>query len=97
VRQLERFTGPKVVVLVNDGSAADRFDLQEALEGYLTYGGEKATTLPAGASKRMLMDRGKIDLYLWIDLNPEPEVDFVTTGFQGRALRSSYFRSPGER
>jgi len=91
IRQLENAELPKVLVLLNDWSGADKYDLQEALQGYLRYEDEKLSTLRLAALERMRRDRAKIDLYLWIDRVSDEGPQLLAANSTGQALRLRYF------
>jgi hypothetical protein len=94
-RQLEGARLPKVLVLVNDGDELDKFDLQEALQGFLsTDDGDRFATMRPSALDRMALDRLRIDLYVWIDEGAGEGPRLVTASTAGRALRERYFVEP---
>jgi hypothetical protein len=95
VGQFEGVILPKVLVLLNDGTEADKFDLQESLRGFLTTeDGEPITTLPPDARQRAAADRSKVDLYVWVDESDDESPSLVTASAAGRDLRSRYFVGP---
>jgi hypothetical protein len=91
VRQFERSTLPTVLVLLSNDDACDKFDLQEALGGSLSYGEMKITTLRPETARRAAGDKSEIDLYVWVDGRSEEDPGLVTTSAIGRALRFQYF------
>src|SRR5262249_14695398 len=91
VRRLRGSDSPRVLVLVNDDGAADKFDLRESLAGFLRYGGEPISTLPPSAHQRMLEARSEIDLYVWLDESSDERTQFVSVNAVGRNLRALYF------
>ena len=93
--QLEDSGLPKILVLVNDGIELDKFDLQEALQGFLwTDDGQKLSSMRPGAIDRAMQDRQRIDLYVWLDEGSGEAPQLVTASAAGRTLRSQYFITP---
>lgn len=87
---------PKILVLVNKDSCADRSDLREALEGYLVdpADGARYTTLQPVVEERLRVDRTRIDIYIWIDLFGTPEVKAVRwTTDVGHRLCDDHFKA----
>lgn len=72
-KQLEAYPDTvRVLVFVNDEDGADVHDLEEAFNGFLDYGGDEVGTLRNVASRgiaegRIRDEKGRIDLYIWID------------------------------
>jgi hypothetical protein len=93
--QLESSSLPKILVLVNDGIELDKFDLQEALQGFLwTDDGQKLSSMRPSAVDRAMQDRQMVDLYVWLDEGSGEGPQLVTASAAGRALRSQYFVPP---
>lgn len=69
-QQLKTYEDPKVLVLVSDGDV-DVKDLDEACKGYLDYGEGRAVLRNIASMRiaqgRIVGEKGKIDLYVWIN------------------------------
>jgi hypothetical protein len=95
VQQFDGVSLAKVLVLFNDDVAPDKFDLQEALRGFLsTEDGERISTMPRSAQLRAQEDRSRIDLYVWVDGSSDEAPSLVTATSVGRDLKSRYFVRP---
>lgn len=91
VRQFEGATLPTILVLLNNDDVCDKFDLQEALMGSLSYGDTKVTSLRPETRRRAVGDSTEIDLYVWVEGLADEDPVLVTANATGRTLRSQYF------
>jgi hypothetical protein len=97
VRQFERVSFPRILVLLNVRSEADEYDLVEVLQGHLTFeDGKRLTSMPLPVRQRSADDKARIDLYLWVDIEGgTPSV--VPATVVGKELESAHFLPASER
>ena len=74
-RQLRDFPPPRVLILLNHDSRVDMKDLEEAFTGEQVYGNAAFSYVNRISKKitegKIKEEKGKIDLYIWIDKRTE--------------------------
>jgi hypothetical protein len=98
-KQLRNYAEPKILVFLNDDGLVDVQDLGEAFNGFLEYGNEQIGYLNVASAKiaegRILEEKGRIDIYIWIDRrSPLSEPTFRMTTSKGREMARRFFGCP---
>ncbi|MDY6912626.1 MAG: hypothetical protein SVM79_09740 [Chloroflexota bacterium] len=94
--QLDRYTEPKILILINEDGSVDINDLNEAYDGHLIYANEshacKNTVSRRIAEGRIKHKKNKIDLYIWIDKGDNDDAKFRFTSHLGKKIAEDYFK-----
>ena len=98
-KQFAKFSGPKIVVFVNDESLLDCLDLHEAFNGFLSYGNDSLGYYNNRVSAKIANgqireEKWKIDLYVWIDRCRQCDPMFRVVTAVGLWLARRFFRCP---
>jgi hypothetical protein len=98
-KQLSDFAEPKILTFVNDEPVADNLDLEEALNGFMTYENEEGFSYNNFSSISLANGRIKdlkwnIDLYIWIDRVRRKDPVFRFVSEEGYRIARLYFACP---
>lgn len=104
-QQLKKYAEPKILIFLNHYPGLNVKDLEETFTGFSEYkiGGRRVVdNYYRRASERVIEEKSKIDLYIWIDTpdkNSSLESDNIymrTVTNIGQKLAEAYFSAPAK-